>query len=360
MAEGERRGIESFIMADDAERREERETQKTHVVNIREEEGLPSRPEMREGDITGNDVVMEYLEPLRRADAPHVLIGIPHEGELVPEDLASRLTEEGRDTLIYTDVATRDVFGSPDIPHIAFGVSRYVTDPNRVPDFGLTPPTGQGKAPGKIFWRDGIHFKPLYRGGEEPTPEEAYAMAERFYLPYYRAMMGAVGQMLDHRGNPREERVLVIDGHSFPINEDMRPYYEHYGVKDPENLPLFILGTRDNQSCAPDILEEFARLLKVNFESMPASERKHLLERIPGGLVGKNMPFKGVHNVRFWGQQGQGVSCIQVECNERGYSTGGDKTGRDEKIDPERVHRMQQLIEQTAKQMEPLLRGEKK
>lgn len=360
MPQGESQGTESFIMADSEKRREEREKQTTHVVNIRAQEGLPSRPEMPEGDITGNEAVTEHLEPLRRSDTAHVLVGIPHEGELVPEDLADRLTQEGRDTMIYTDVATRDVFGSSEIPHIGFGISRYVTDPNRVPDFELTPPKDQGKAPGKILWREGIHFQPLYKKGDEPTPQEAYGMAEKFYLPYYRAMMGALGQMVDHRERPDKERVLVLDGHSFPINDDMRPYYEHYGIKDPENLPLFILGTRDDASCDPDILQEFSRLLRANFKSMPESDRKHLLERIPGGLVGMNMPFKGVHNVRFWGQRDMGVSCIQMECNERGYSSGGDVSTRDEKVDPERVQWMQELIEQTIRQMEPLLRGEKK
>ncbi|MFA6227019.1 MAG: N-formylglutamate amidohydrolase [Candidatus Paceibacterota bacterium] len=347
----------------DTDSRTERREKLEKVYNTLEALGLPSRPEMRQEEITGNEAVESDTSPIARDGCPNVIIGLPHAGEYAPESLKDRLTEEGTETLALTDLGTPEIFKSKTIPWVKFGISRFVVDPNRAPEFDLDKKYEKGKAPGTILWTKGAKFGPMYKEDMQPTAEEAENWAERYYLPYYNTVMGAVGAMADKRQNRKEERILLVDGHSFPVTADTKTWYDHYGIPDPEMMPMFILGTRDGEGCDDDIIEAFEKALKTNYESLPEDEKKLISEDIKGELFIRNYYMKGVHNVKFWGGAGRnmGVNALQIECNERAYMDR-PKSGdwKDFSYNEQKMAIMHSLIEKTCLDIDQLLKGQTK
>lgn len=348
-----------FPFADDARRVESREAPQK-VYNVLEARGLPSRPEMRRAEMRGEDAVTKNFKPLTRADCPNIVFGIPHAGENAPLDLKARLTEEGEETMALLDLGTPEIFKSDTIPWAQFGITRFVVDPNRGPEFDINKKAEQGKPPGAILWAQGMHFEPMYKEGMQPPPQEVEELAERYYLPYYNTIMAAVGTLSDRRKGTAKERVLFIDGHSFPVTDDVKHLYDHYEIEDVEKLPMFILGTRDGEGCDTDLIEAFERALQANYNSLPTEERELISREVGGGLFLRDYKMRGVHNVTFWGgsHTEQGINAIQIECNERAYMDR-PKGGKwqDFSYNAQKSAILHKLIEKTALDMDPLLKN---
>ncbi|MDO8593421.1 MAG: N-formylglutamate amidohydrolase [bacterium] len=349
----------NFPFIDNAHRVESRE-QPQKVYNVMEARGLPSRPEMRMAEMTGENAVVKGFKPLTSADCPNVVIGIPHAGESAPLNIRGRLTEEGDETMALLDLATPEIFQSKKIPWAQFGITRFVVDPNRSPEFDINKKTEHGKPPGTILWSEGIRFGPMYKEGTQPTPEEVEALAERYYLPYYNTIMGAVGTLIDRRKDKSKERVLIIDGHSFPVTDDLKPYYTHYGIEDPKKLPMFILGTREGEGCDDDVVEAFEQALQNNYDNLPPEDRELISKDVGGPLFIRNHYMKGVHNVKFWGaaHKEHGINALQIECNERAYMDrpkGG--AWKDFSYNEKKQSILHELIEKTALDLDPLLKA---
>ncbi|MFA6043319.1 MAG: N-formylglutamate amidohydrolase [Patescibacteria group bacterium] len=335
------------------EGQEAREREPVSVVNAFQERGLPSREDQRVVEITGEQSVVEHLEPLQAQNAPNVLYGVPHGGELVPKDLHDRMTEEGRETSVMIDLNTPDIFRSERIPSVETKISRYIVDPNRAPDFRPEEAFEPGKAPGKILWKTGANMGPMYE--REPSADEIQEYAKKFYLPYYNRMMGTVGTMLDRRASP-SERVLILDGHSFPVVEDLRKYYQHYGIDQPELLPMFILGDRDGEGCDPDIMQRFRVGLERGFQELSEQDQALLQRSMKGPLVSQNEFLKGVHNVAFWGARDQGANAIQIEMNESAYVDRQGSSWEKFTYNPQKITLMQRIIERASLEVNELLK----
>lgn len=355
---------ENFVnMADEARR--EKQEQPMPVINFMEEQGLPSQEVTQKESLSGNEAVETHFEPLRQKDAPNIIYGVPHAGEYAPRDLYGKMTDEGKETLPLIDPGTNRIFRSDKIASVETKMSRYIVDPNRAPDFTPDNQTVMGKPPGKILWKEGVNFGPMYKEGQEPTEEEIRELAEKYYLPYYNAMMAGIGSLTDRRESP-DERILVIDGHSFPITENMKDYFEHYQISKPEEMPMFILGTRDGAGCDADIVEAFANALRENFDALPLEQKELIKGSIKGEVVGINEYLKGVHNVKFYGARDQGVNAIQIECNESSYvdrelmpDMPGYQKWSTLKYNQEKMEIMQALIEKSALAVNPLLKAKK-
>lgn len=347
----------------DNDRRTESREQPQKVYNVMDARGLPSRPEMRRTEMTGEDAVIKGFKPLARADCPNVVIGIPHAGENAPVDIRGRLTEEGDETMALLDLATPEIFRSEKIPWAQFGITRFVVDPNRAPAFDINVKTEHGKPPGTILWAKGFKDGPMYKEGEQPSPEEIEALAERYYLPYYNAIMGAVGTLVDRRHDKSKgskERVLIIDGHSFPVTPDMKHWYDSYGIEDPEQMPMFILGTREGESCDDDVIAAFEEALTKNYKALSPEEKALIGDGVGGPLFIRNYYMKGVHNVKFWGaaHQEHGINALQIECNERAYMDRPEGAPWKEfAYNPTKQTVMHHLIEKTALDIDPFLKG---
>jgi len=348
---------ERFVFTEgDQEGRIELQEKRVPVINVMERSNLPSRPEMRVEEISGKEAVREHLEPLRKKETPNILYGVPHAGELIPAEFYSRLTKEGQDTIILTDLGTPDIFRSNKIGSVESSISRFIVDPNRAPDFISDYKLEAGKPPGKILWKEGLRFGPMYKEGTAPSDEEIRKLAEQFYLPYYNKIMGAIGSLLDRKASPRE-RILVVDGHSFPVTENLKDYFEHYGIPDPEKLPMFILGDRDGQACDADIMDIFAESLKKQFDDLSSEQQELIKAQIKGEIIGRNEYLKGVHNVKFWGAREKGVNAIQVECNELAYIDRPSGEWKDFQYSKEKMSIIQSIIERTCLDVNRLLKA---
>ena len=350
---------ERFVFLEgDEEGRIEKQKQRVPVRNIMELEGLPVLDNPGIEAMSGRESVIEHLEPLRHKDSPNVIYGVPHAGEIIPAELYDKLTEEGRHTMPLIDVGTSFIFRSGKIGSVESRMSRYVVDPNRAPDFTPAGATVTGQPPGKILWKQGMDFGPMYKEGEEPTEEQIRGYAERFYLPYYNKMMAAIGTLADRRESA-QDRMLVIDGHSFPVTENLKAYYEHYGIAAPEQLPMFILGDQEGKYCDPDIMTAFSEALVKNFNKLTEEDQDLIRQDFSGDIVGQNLYLKGVHNVKFWGAREQGVNAIQVECNESAYVNRPSGQWKDFSYNEKKMSVMRGIVERAALAVDKLLKIKK-
>ncbi|MBI3685440.1 N-formylglutamate amidohydrolase [Candidatus Azambacteria bacterium] len=338
--------ISQFPFVMDMEKRE----RPVKVLNALEARGLPTRQSIESDEITPENAVDVDDRALRERECVSVCFGRPHAGEYIPSDLWERATEEGKDTFIFVDRGTSEIFRSKDIPSVGTKLSRFIVDPNRAPLLEQN-----SKVPGKVLWYKGIRGGTMYKAGQEPTGEEVRNLAEDFYVSYYNKMMGVIGSLADRRGD--NERILVIDGHSFPISSVVHDYFKLYGVENPEELPMFIIGDADGTSCDQDIRDAFTHALEKNFNALDDSIKKRLTKHIKGGLVGVNHPFKGAHNVEFYGERQKGVNTFQLECNEAAYMDEVDNNYNTGAYNEENILIIQKLIEKTCKNIDHLLKN---
>lgn len=174
--------------------------------------------------------------------------------------------------------------------------------------------------------------------------------------------MGAVGTLADRRKDSATERVLIIDGHSFPITEDMKHWYTHYGIENPEKLPMFILGTREGEGCDDDVVEAFEQAFRQNYENLPPEEKELISKDVGGPLFIRNHYMKGVHNVKFWGaaHKEHGINALQIECNERAYMDRPENAlWENFAYNPKKLAILHGLIEKTALDIDAFLKGKK-
>ena len=114
-----------------------------------------------------------------------VVLGVPHAGTSIPEDLESRLNERGRertDTDWWVDGVYQDLLPGAGMVKALF--HRYVIDANRDPaDESLYP--GQNTTslcPTTTFDGDEI-----YLGGQAPSRDEINQRQQLYHQPYHDA-----------------------------------------------------------------------------------------------------------------------------------------------------------------------------
>ncbi len=328
------------------------------IVNAPEQFGLPARQHVEEKELSPLDIIDIDDRALRDAQCASICFGRPHAGELATKELWQRAGINGKKLFTLSDRGTDDIFRSPKIPSAGTKISRWIIDPNRAPLLDMNP--DNPLVPGKILWHNNfLTDEPVYQEGREPTEEEIRDLTERLYFPYYNSMMGLVGSLADRRTDD-QQRVLVIDGHSFPTHSSLSRFYERYGISDFEKLPLFIIGNKDGQSCDDDITEAFIKSLKENFNSLSEEQQRALLQNISSEqLIGLNQPFKGVHNVQFFGQRQQGINSFQLELNESAYMDEDRDDIYNSAYDEKRMNVLQRLIEKTCLDIDPILKQPK-
>lgn len=337
------------FLADEARR--ELWERPVRVVNALELQGLPARQYRESPEISPAESIDVDNRALGDPQCPAVVLGRPHAGELVPESLYTNLTDEGRDTVRLIDRGTGTIFRSRKIPSVGTQLSRFIVDPNRAPLPGQR--AEHSTAPGTVLWRTGMSGKEMYRTGTEPSGAEERDLVERFYLPYYRAMMGVIGSVADRREDPNA-RTLVLDGHSFPTNLLASYWEKYYGITDLRTLPMFIVGDGDGKFCDADVREAFLENLRRNFTQLPEAEQRLISTGIQGGVVEPNLGLKGVHNVQFYGQRSEGVNALQLECNETMYMDEEQYGGS---YNERKLAIVQGLVERTCLETDPLLKS---
>ena len=224
---------------------------------------------------------------LHRGTAP-LLISLPHDGTLVPDDIAARLTPSARrvpDTDWHVsrlyDFA-RELGASIIVPNY----SRYVVDLNRPPDdVSLYP--GQnttGLCPHVQFSGERVYLE-----GQDPDEEEVAARVEQYWRPYHRALAGELQRLHAQHG-----RAGLWEGHSI---RGVVPFLFE------GRLPDLNLGTAGGSSCTP--------ALQARLEFVLQSQGEY--DSIVNGR------FKGGYITRHYGQPMQGIEAVQLEISQRIY-----------------------------------------
>ncbi len=224
---------------------------------------------------------------LHRGTVP-LLVSVPHDGSMVPEDIAARLTDSARrvpDTdwhIARLYGFARDLGASMLVPKC----SRYVIDLNRSEDdVSLYP--GQnttGLCPVVQF-----NGQPVYREGRQPTADDVAQRIDRCWRPYHAALRSELERIRAEHG-----RVVLWEGHS--IKGELPFLFDG-------RLPDLNLGTANGSSCSPG--------LQSRLEAKLAAQQNYSY------VV--NGRFKGGYITRHYGDPGNGIDAVQLEISQHVY-----------------------------------------
>src|SRR5918993_2995856 len=224
---------------------------------------------------------------LNRGTRP-LLVSLPHDGSLLPPELAARMQPEARgapDTDWHVSrlyAFARDLGASILAPRH----SRYVVDLNRPPDdVSLYP--GQnttGLCPDKRFSGD-----PVYLDGQSPGPAEIAERIARYWRPYHAMLSGEIARLHAAHGC-----VVLWEGHS--IRAQVPFLFEG-------RLPDLNLGTAGGTSCLP--------ATQARLEATLAAQSRYSWVA--------NGRFKGGYITRHYGAPARGVEAVQLELAQCNY-----------------------------------------
>lgn len=221
-----------------------------------------------------------------RGDGP-VVLGMPHTGTWMPDEVVARLTPLGR-TLGDTDWHIHKLYDGilADATTVRATFHRYVIDANRDPSGASLYPghNTTGLVPLTNF--DGA---PLWVA--EPTPEEVEACRRAFHAPYHAAL--AV------------ELERARENHGIAILYDCHSIRSHIPFLFEGRLPDFNIGTNGGTTCAPDIE---AAVTAVCAET----------EDYSCVLNGR---FQGGWTTRHYGRPDDGWHAIQMELAQATHLT---------------------------------------
>lgn len=226
--------------------------------------------------------VYRYIE----GDSP-LLISVPHDGRLVPEEQQARMTEEGL-AIPDTDWHVAQLYGFAaelGASLLVARYSRYVVDLNRPPDDGSLY---EGQVATGLCPRYTFAGEPLYRGDEAVDEKEVAERTERYWRPYHERLAQSVDEIRSRHGS-----VCLWDAHSIPSRVPR--------LFDSE-LPVLNLGNYDGRSCDAAIAQELEGIAAASSYSSVLNGR-----------------FKGGYITRHYGDPANGVQAIQLELAQRAY-----------------------------------------
>lgn len=224
---------------------------------------------------------------LHRGNTP-LLVSLPHDGTIVADDLAARMTPEARrvpDTdwhVARLYMFACDLGASVIVP----AYSRYVVDLNRPSDNASLYP-GQnttGLCPVVQF-----SGEPVYQAGEEPHGDEIAERVKRYWKPYHTALAEEIARLHALHGH-----VVVWEGHS--IRSVVPFLFEG-------RLPDFNLGTVSGASCSIALQGKLIGVLEA--------------QRAYTHVV--NGRFKGGYITRHYGRADDGIDAVQLELAQLNY-----------------------------------------
>lgn len=219
-----------------------------------------------------------------RGDGP-VVLGMPHTGTWLPEDVRRNLNARGRG-LADTDWHIHKLYEGllPGATVVRATFHRYVIDANR-------DPTGASLYPG----RNTTGLVPLtdFDGRDiwetPPTEGDIVARKQAFHAPYHAALEAELRRVQAAHGC-----VVLYDCHS--IRSRIPFLFDG-------TLPDFNIGTNDGVTCAPAISEAVEDVCRA--------------ARAYSTVV--NGRFKGGWTTRHYGRPAEGRHAIQMELAQSIY-----------------------------------------
>ncbi|SHM67665.1 N-formylglutamate deformylase [Roseibium suaedae] len=226
-----------------------------------------------------------------QGDSP-VILGVPHAGTHVPQDIWAMLNDTGKvlaDTDWHVDRLYRDLL--PGATMVRANFHRYVIDANRDPaDVSLYP----GQNTTSLCPTTDFDGRPIYLEGAEPASEEIAARQKDWHGPYHAALAAEI------------ERVKAI--HGVAILYDCHSIRSTIPFLFEGRLPDFNVGTNNGTTCAQAI--EAATVLRTK-----AAE---------GYTSILNGRFKGGWTTRHYGRPETGVHAIQMELAQATHLASED------------------------------------
>jgi formiminoglutamase len=213
-----------------------------------------------------------------RGDGP-VVLGLPHTGTFLPEDIRADLNDRGRQ-LTDTDWHIERLYDGllPGATLVRATFHRYAIDANRAPD-GESLYPGQnttGLVPVTDF--DGL---PIW--DREPDAAEIARRRAAFHAPYHAALEAELDRVRARHGV-----AILYDCHSIR---------SHIPFLFEGTLPDFNIGTNGGASCDP-------RIEAAVLNGTRAAE---------GYSTVLNGRFKGGWTTRHYGRPSEGLHAIQME-----------------------------------------------
>ena len=216
-----------------------------------------------------------------------LVLGLPHTGTFVPDDVRAQLNENGH-KLADTDWHIDRLYDGllPNVTTVKANFHRYVIDANR-------DPSGESLYPGQNtttlipltdFDGESIWETP-------PTPEDLSARRDAFHVPYHASLAAELERVRAAHGV-----AILYDCHS--IRSVIPHLFEG-------TLPDFNIGTNFGETCAPDIEAATGAICAW------ASAYSTVL----------NGRFRGGWTTRHYGQPQSGIHAIQMELAQSTYLT---------------------------------------
>lgn len=228
---------------------------------------------------------MSTLVQVMQGDGP-VVLGIPHTGTHIPEDIWGCLNHTGR-AKADTDWHVERLYDGllTGATTVRSTVHRYVIDANRSPeDESLYP--GQnttGLVPLTDF--DGL---PIW--DEAPDAAEVARRRQAFHAPYHAALAAELDRV-----RTRHRVAILYDCHSIR---------SHIPFLFDGTLPDFNIGTAGGTSCDPRIEAAVREICEAT-----------------GRTTVTNGRFKGGWTTRAYGRPADGIHAIQMELAQATYLT---------------------------------------
>jgi N-formylglutamate deformylase len=214
-----------------------------------------------------------------------VVLGMPHTGTHVPEDIAATLNARGLE-FADTDWQIERLYANllPDVTTVRATFHRYVIDVNRDPS-GTSLYPGQNTT-GLVPFTDFDGYD-IWR--KRPDTNEIERRRQQFHAPYHAVLEAEMQRVTKLHGV-----AVLYDCHS--IRSQIPFLFE--GV-----LPDFNIGTNIGTTCAPEIEKAVADIC--------AAARGH------SAIL--NGRFKGGWTTRHYGRPHQNWHAIQMELAQSTY-----------------------------------------
>ena len=241
--------------------------------------------------------------------SPPIVLHLPHASTFIPEDLRDDFLLSGQELQEeinrLTDHATDLIFQQafPEAQSVVFPVSRLVVDPERFSEDSQEPMSQVGMG---VTYTKGSLLQPLRN---QPTQSKRQELLERFYNPHHQKLTEAVEESLS-----RNNRCLIIDGHSFPA----LPL--PYELNQTAFRPDFCLGTDDFHTP-----EELVAKVEKELESC-------------GYATARDQPFSGTIVPMKYYQKDRRVQSLMIEINRWLY------LGEDYSVDSERMKKLVSVL----------------
>ena len=229
-----------------------------------------------------------------------VVISVPHAGTEIPDDERDVYTLDVERLHHDGDLYVHELYA--DAPSVGATLiytpySRFVIDPNRLPDDVSPLGVAGGKrksGPGYygergVIWAVTTRSEPIY--GEPLSRERFLQRRERYYDPYHAAINRELARLRDTFGT-----AVFIDAHSMPSRATR--LHRDSGSSRPDIVPGDLWGA----SCAQWLTDTTCGY----WESVGRATRL-------------NEPYRGGAIVRLHGRPSDELHAIQVELNRALY-----------------------------------------